>query len=75
MEKIFKINEFFFIGGEVHDIASYISKKTNIDLNFYNEVWRVYKRSGIVSGDLYLSFKSNKAIRINWTKNRKNESQ
>lgn len=50
----------------INSIISYIYKKTQIDLNPYDELFDI-QRDGIkLVGQLFLSVKSEKAIRINW---------
>lgn len=48
------------------EIISYITKKTNVDLYPYNEIFYIQKGIEFFEGQLYLSLNSDKAIRINW---------
>lgn len=51
----------------ISKIVSHIKNKTNIDLNPYDEVYHIQKDNLFLLGQLFLSVKSNKSIRINWT--------
>lgn len=50
----------------VSEIISYVSKKTNVDLYPYHEIFNVQKGSDFLEGQLLISYVSEKAIRINW---------
>lgn len=52
----------------IEKIVSHIKNKTGIDLNPYDEVYHIQKENTFLFGQLFLSVKSNKSIRINWIK-------
>jgi len=47
-------------------IIDFLKKKTEMDFYSYDEIWHIQKDSLFLSGQLWLSLKSDKAIRINW---------
>lgn len=49
-------------------IISNITSKTGVDLYPYDELFFIQKEDIFLTGQLFLSLKSNKAIRINWIK-------
>ena len=50
----------------IEEITKFISKKTNVDLYPYNEIFNIQKENEFLEGQLFLSYLSEKAIRINW---------
>jgi hypothetical protein len=52
----------------IENIISYITKNTSVDLYLYNELYHIQKGSLFLTGQLYLSLNTSKAIRINWIK-------
>jgi hypothetical protein len=50
----------------IRRITSYIKSKTGLELYPYDEVWFVQKKSLFLRGQLFVSLRSPKAIRINW---------
>lgn len=52
----------------VSKIIQYLEKNTNVDLNPYGELYHVQKGSEFLTGQLFISTKTSKAIRINWKK-------
>lgn len=67
-----KINENILsdrIKNIINNIISYILKNSSLDIYDYDEIWYIQKNNEFLSGKLYLSLKSSKAIRINWIKN------
>jgi len=52
----------------IEKIVLHIKNKTGVDLNPYDEVYHIQKGEVFLSGQLFLSVKSNKSIRINWIK-------
>lgn len=49
-------------------IVNQIEKNTGIDLYPYDELFYIQKENLFLTGQLFLSLKTNKAIRINWIK-------
>lgn len=49
-------------------ISSYIKRKTGVDLYPYNEIFHIQKGDLFLDGQLFISLKTSKAIRINWVK-------
>jgi hypothetical protein len=47
-------------------IVSYITKNSNVDLYEYEEIWHIQKKDLFLSGQLFVSLRSSKAIRFNW---------
>jgi predicted 3-demethylubiquinone-9 3-methyltransferase (glyoxalase superfamily) len=68
--KKYKLFKEAFLSGDkqraIDEILNYISKKTNVDLYPYNEIFNIQKESDFLEGQLFLSYVSEKAIRINW---------
>jgi predicted 3-demethylubiquinone-9 3-methyltransferase (glyoxalase superfamily) len=68
--KNYKLFKEAFLSGDkqkaIDEIINYISKKTNVDLYPYNEIFNIQKESDFLEGQLFLSYVSEKAIRINW---------
>jgi len=50
----------------VEQIISYITRNSNVDLYPYNELFYIQKENLFLTGQLFLSLKTSKAIRINW---------
>jgi len=50
-------------------IISYIEKKTQITLYPYDELWNIQKGNLFLTGQLFLSLKSEKSLRFNWIEN------
>ena len=50
----------------INSIISYIEKNTNVDLYPYNELYYIQKGEDFLVGQLFLSLKTSKALRINW---------
>ncbi len=50
----------------IDSIISYIENNSNVDLYPYNELYFIQKGEDFLTGQLFLSLKSSKAIRINW---------
>lgn len=50
-------------------IISYVNKNSNIDFYNYDEIWHIQKDSLFLSGQLFISLKSSKGIRLNWKAN------
>lgn len=50
-------------------ILDYITRKSNIKLYVYDEIWNIQKGTTFLSGVLYLSLKSDKGVRFNWIEN------
>ena len=56
-------------------VATYTERKNNVDLNKYYGIFKINKSNQILSGQLFLSYKSDKAIRVNFlSKNQTNNS-
>ena len=69
MRHIKGINESFLHEDKkraIDSIISYINKNSKIDLYEYEEIWHIQKKSLFLSGQLFISLKSSKAIRFNW---------
>jgi len=47
-------------------ILDYIKRKSSIDLYEYDETWYIQKRNLFLQGQLFISLKTEKAIRFNW---------
>jgi DNA replication protein DnaC len=52
----------------VEIIINYLKDKTNVDLHPYDELWHIKRGGEYLTGQLFLSLKTSKAIRINWLK-------
>jgi len=50
----------------IDTIVSYITKNSNVDLYEYEEIWHIQKKDLFLSGQLFVSLRSSKAIRFNW---------
>jgi DNA polymerase III delta prime subunit len=50
-------------------ILQYIKKKTQVDLYPYDELWNIQKGDLFLTGQLFLSLTSEKALRFNWINN------
>ena len=69
MKHLKSINESFLKEDKkkaIDSIISYINKNSKIDLHEYDETWYIQKRDLFLSGQLFISLKSQKAIRFNW---------
>lgn len=53
----------------IDTIVSYITKNSNVDLYEYEEIWHIQKKDLFLSGQLFVSLRSSKAIRFNWIEN------
>lgn len=73
--RVIKYKKFFeaFLGKDkekaIEKIISYISNGSKIDLHPYEEIYHIQKNNLFLEGQLFISIKSNKGIRINWIKN------
>jgi hypothetical protein len=54
---------------DVKDIISYINNNTELKLQPYFELFNLQRKNNFLSGKLFISLNTNKAIRINWIKN------
>lgn len=52
----------------INSIISYIEKNTNVDLHPYSELFHIQKGGDFLTGQLFISLKTSKALRINWKK-------
>lgn len=50
----------------IQKITDFIEKKTGTDLHPYNEIFFIQKEMDFLRGQLFISLKTSKAIRINW---------
>ena len=50
----------------IDQIISYITRNSKIDLYPYNELYHIQKENLFLTGQLFLSLKTPKAIRLNW---------
>ena len=50
----------------IDTIVSYIAKNSNVDLYEYEEIWHIQKKNLFLSGQIFVSLRSSKAIRLNW---------
>jgi hypothetical protein len=50
----------------IDTILSYIGKNSKLDLYEYDETWHIQKNDLFLSGQLFISLKSSKALRFNW---------
>ena len=69
MRYLTKFNESFLQEDKkkaIKAILSYINKNSTIDLYEYDELWHIQKEGLFLTGQLFISLKSSKAIRINW---------
>lgn len=48
------------------EIISYITKKTNVDLYKYHEIFDIQKGLEFFEGQLFISLNTDKAVRLNW---------
>jgi hypothetical protein len=49
-------------------IIQYLERKTNVDLHPYSELYYIQKGGEFLTGQLFISLKTSKAVRINWKK-------
>ena len=76
ISKYQKFFEAFFekdIKVAIEKIISFISNRLNLDLNPYDEIYHIQKGNIFLDGQIFISIKSNKGIRINWVKDLRNE--
>jgi len=50
----------------IRRITGYIKSRTSVEFHPYDEVWAVQKKSLFLRGQLFVSLRNSKAIRINW---------
>lgn len=53
----------------IDTIISYLRNKTNVDFYSYHELFHIQKDQIFLTGQLFLSLKTKKCIRINWIEN------
>lgn len=69
MKYLKRINESFLPGDKkkaIDSVISYINNNSKVDLYEYDETWHIQKKDIFLSGQLFISLKSPKAIRFNW---------
>lgn len=52
--------------GAISRITGYVKSRTGLDFYPYDEIWHIQKKSVFLRGQLFVSLRNSKAIRLNW---------